>query len=143
MSPALIGRRTLLAGTAALLAAPAILRSQILSGSWPFRLGVASGDPAPDGFVLWTRLAPEPLAENGGMPMQPVPVKWEVASDERFRTIVRSGEVMARPEAAHSVHVEVTKLQPGRPYWYRFIAGREASPIGRTRTAPAAGARLD
>ena len=26
-----------------------------------FSLGVASGDPLPDGIVLWTRLAPDPL----------------------------------------------------------------------------------
>ena len=42
----------------------------------PFTLGVASGDPDPDGFVLWTRLAPTPLAEDGlgGMPDRNVPV---------------------------------------------------------------------
>ncbi|MEJ7576782.1 MAG: PhoD-like phosphatase N-terminal domain-containing protein [Pyrinomonadaceae bacterium] len=34
----------------------------------PFTLGIASGDPAPDGFILWTRLAPEPL--NEGPPSQ-------------------------------------------------------------------------
>ena len=39
----------------------------------PFSLGVASGDPLPDGFVIWTRLAPEPLAEHGGMPSAPAP----------------------------------------------------------------------
>lgn len=36
----------------------------------PFSLGVASGDPLPDGVVLWTRLAPDPVSEDGagGMP---------------------------------------------------------------------------
>jgi alkaline phosphatase D len=143
MAATLIGRRTLLAGTAALLTAPAVLRSQILPGGYPFRLGIASGDPASDGFVIWTRLAPEPLAEHGGMPMQPVPVQWQVAADDRFRTIVRSGEAIARPELAHSVHVEVQALESGRPYWYRFAVGREVSPTGRSRTAPAPDTRLD
>ena len=32
---------------------------------YPFTLGVASGDPQADGVVLWTRLAPKPLAEDG------------------------------------------------------------------------------
>jgi len=112
-------------------------------GSTPFTLGVASGDPAPDGFVIWTRLAPEPLAEHGGMAMRPVAVAWEVAEDERFAAVVRRGEAIAHPELAHSVHVEVDGLRPGRPYWYRFRAGGEASAPGRAATLPAVGARLD
>ncbi|MEZ5939210.1 MAG: alkaline phosphatase D family protein [Hyphomonadaceae bacterium] len=107
----------------------------------PFSLGVAAGDPWPDGFVIWTRLAPSPLDEHGGMPQLDVPVRWEVASDERFSTIVQSGEAVARPELAHSVHVEVGGLQPSRPYWYRFhVEGADASRTGMARTAPAAGA---
>lgn len=123
------------AGT--LLAAPRFARD-------PFALGVASGDPLPDGCVLWTRLAPEPLAEHGGMPMVAVPVRWEVAEDDRFARIVRQGEALARPELGHSVHVEVEGLRPHRRYWYRFHAGTDASsPVGTVRTAPLAGARVD
>ena len=108
---------------------------------YPFSLGVASGDPSPDGMVLWTRLAPDPL-NGGGMPDGEVPVRWQVASDENFRRIVRRGAGPARPELAHSVHVEVEGLEPGREYFYRFEAGSELSPVGRTRTAPAAGASV-
>lgn len=108
-------------------------------GRDPFSLGVAAGDPWPDGFVIWTRLAPEPLETHGGMPPLAVAVRWEVAEDEAFARIVRSGEVMARPELAHSVHVEVSGLKPWRPYWYRFhVKGADASPAGKARTAPAA-----
>src|SRR5690606_6897240 len=98
----------------------------------------ACGDPAHDGFVIWTRLAPQPLAEDGlgGMPAEDVPVHWEVASDERFRKVVRRGVAVARPEWAHSVHVEVEGLRPDREYWYCFKAGRHLSPAGRARTAP-------
>ncbi len=105
----------------------------------PFRLGVASGDPAPDGVVLWTRLAPDPLAVDGrgGMPERRVAVQWQVADDERFRNVVRQGTVHAVPELGHSVHVEVEGLAPGRGYFYRFRSGGEISPTGRTRTAPA------
>lgn len=106
----------------------------------PFSLGVAAGDPLPDGFVIWTRLAPEPLAPHGGMPLAAVPVRWEVSEDARFTRIVRNGEAVARPELAHSVHVEVEGLRPSRPYWYRFrVEGAEASPTGVARTAPAPG----
>src|ERR687895_287594 len=94
----------------------------------PFTLGVASGDPTSDGVVLWTRLAPDPLA-GGGMPNRPVPVQWEVASDERFRRVVARGTQAAVPQSAHSVHVEVRGLRSGAWYWYRFRSGRILSPV--------------
>src|SRR5690349_10651202 len=104
----------------------------------PYSLGIASGDPRHEGVVLWTRLAPDPLAEDGlgGMPAQPVRVRWEVAYDERFRRVARSGQVTALPELAHSVHPEVHGLRPGTEYFYRFEAAGHVSPVGRTRTAP-------
>jgi alkaline phosphatase D len=106
--------------------------------SYPFSLGVASGDPLPDGMLLWTRLAPDPL-NGGGMPDQEVPVRWQVAEDEGFKRVVQTGTEYARIELAHSVHAEVEGLEPGREYFYRFKAGSEISPVGRTKTAPAAG----
>ncbi|NEE00045.1 alkaline phosphatase D family protein [Phytoactinopolyspora halotolerans] len=113
-------------------------------GDHPFSLGVASGDPTPDGVVLWTRLAPDPLAADGrgGMPDQTVAVQWQIASDPRFRDVVHGGVERATPELGHSVHAEVSGLEPDREYWYRFRVGREISDVGRTRTAPAAGAAL-
>ena len=122
-------RHFLSTGTAALIGAPAIVRAQAHWRGNPFSLGIASGDPAPDGFVIWTRLAPSPLEPHGGMAMEPMPVAWAVASDEGFGTIVAHGNAVARPELAHSVHVEVRGLRPERPYFYRFEAGG-----GRDRT---------
>src|SRR4051812_38411966 len=110
--------------------------------AYPFPLGVASGDPLSDGVVLWTRLAPKPL-ERGGMPMANVPVAWEVARDPQFRQIALKGDTLARPELGHSVHVEVSGLEAGREYWYRFHAGDEVSQVGRAKTAPPAGAAVD
>lgn len=101
----------------------------------PFTLGVCSGDPSPDGVVLWTRLAIDPL-NGGGMPRQPIEVQWQVATDDRMARVVRSGKTLASPGWAHSVHVEVAGLQPHTWYWYQFRAGNELSPIGRTRTFP-------
>jgi alkaline phosphatase D len=97
----------------------------------PFKLGVASGYPTPEGFVLWTRLL-------GDLPPDSIPLHWEIAADESFRTVVATGESAAQAQWAHSAHVEVKGLQPDRPYWYRFTAGEARSPIGRSRTAPAA-----
>nr|WP_294816922.1 alkaline phosphatase D family protein [uncultured Sphingomonas sp.] len=110
---------------------------------YPFTLGIASGDPVADGFVLWTRLAPRPFEPGSGMPMKVVPVTWQVAEDAQFARIVQSGEAQARPELGHSVHVEVSGLLPSRPYWYRFFAGAEMSPAGTVRTAPARGASAE
>ncbi|MBT3766121.1 MAG: alkaline phosphatase [Rhodospirillaceae bacterium] len=102
---------------------------------YPFTLGVASGDPFPDSVVLWTRLAPDPL-NGGGMLPKPQNVHWEMATDSGFKKIVQTGKTVAHPAWAHSVHVDVKGLQPGRSYWYRFHTAKFTSPIGRTRTAP-------
>jgi alkaline phosphatase D len=112
-------------------------------GADPFTLGVASGDPRADGFVIWTRLAPSPLEDDGlgGMPSRWYPVWWEVAHDARFRHVVRRGVAVAGPESGHAVHVEVTGLEPAREHHYRFAVHRWRSPVGRALTAPAPAAR--
>jgi alkaline phosphatase D len=139
-----VSRREFLVCAATLAAAAPIPRllAQPKFGRNPFSLGIASGYPVPEGVVLWTRLAPDPHA-GGGMPQAAVEVAWEVAADGGFRRIVRSGTEFATPEWAHSVRAEVRGLAPGREYFYRFHAGGVASPVGRTRTAPGAGARAE
>lgn len=104
----------------------------------PFRLGVASGDPLPDRVVLWTRLAPDPIAANGagGMASSPVDVVWEIASDERFTKIAAAGVATAEAAHGHSVHVDAADLTPATGYFYRFRVGEWSSPVGRTRTLP-------
>jgi alkaline phosphatase D len=139
-----INRRSFLVVTGSLSAAAlwstralgAVLQSPKFS-DYPFQLGVASGDPRPDGAVLWTRLAPKPL-DGGGMPGEPVEVGWLVAEDEQMTKVVQKGKTVANPDWAHSVHVEVEGLRPDRWYFYQFRAGSETSPKGRTRTTPAA-----
>ncbi len=101
----------------------------------PFTLGVASGEPLPDSVVLWTRLAPDPLA-GGGLPPEIYPVQWEIATDDAMRTIVQRGTELATPQLGHSIHAEVHGLEADRWYWYRFRCGDAVSPIGRTRTTP-------
>ncbi|HLU35128.1 MAG TPA: alkaline phosphatase D family protein [Thermomicrobiales bacterium] len=105
----------------------------------PFTLGIASGEPEPDGVVLWTRVAPEPFASDGGVPAASVEVVWEIANDEAMTDIVQQGTYATDAAWAHSVHVEVTGLEPAREYWYRFRLGDYETPVGRTKTAPAPG----
>src|SRR4051794_25002033 len=134
-------RRRLLAGTVGAVALSTVPSACGSSRSKPdpFTLGVASGDPTPDGFVLWTRLARDPGADDGlgGMGSPAVRVDWQVATDDGFRDVVRSGKTSAIVDAAHSVHVQLTGLRPGSDYSYRFRADGHLSPVGRTRTAPA------
>ena len=142
-----VNRRTLLRGlgTTALLTATGglftggVWASPVFAAS-PFALGIASGDPAPDGFVLWTKLAPRPLERGGGMPRKAAEVNWAVATDERLRQVAQQGTAMAHAELGHAVHIEVGGLEPGRDYFYQFTIGGERSQVGRARTLPAVGA---
>lgn len=141
-----IGRRAVLTGgivLAATGAAPAYVPGLSVGFvDYPFALGVASGDPSPDGFVLWTRIAPRPLEPGYGLAAKPVEVAWEVAADRGFATVAARGTAIAWPEVAHSVRVEVAGLDPDRPYFYRFLAGGEKSRTGRARTLPLPGAAV-
>lgn len=128
----------IVAASAAMTAAGCDLGKKSIA-AYPFTLGVASGDPLADRVVLWTRLAPEPLAPDGsgGMAPEPFTVFWEIANDENFSSIVRAGAAVADPSLAHSVHVDVNGLAPDRWYFYRFHADGYVSPTARTRTMPA------
>ncbi|WP_164100420.1 alkaline phosphatase D family protein [Candidatus Laterigemmans baculatus] len=137
-------RRRFLLGSASLAGAAwmsgkalGAVRSDVSFADYPFKLGVASGDPDDNGFVIWTRLAPKPL-EGGGMSDHAVAVDWEVSEDESFGKVARRGTFDATVALGHSVHVEVVGLEPDRWYFYRFHAGGETSPVGRARTFPAA-----
>ncbi|HET9642466.1 MAG TPA: alkaline phosphatase D family protein [Burkholderiaceae bacterium] len=127
------GRRGLLRLALAASVAPAFVRHATAADAERFALGIASGHPRPERIVLWTRLTGADLPPR-------VDVRWEVAADESFRDVVAAGVDVAEDAWAHSVHAEPVTLKPGRWYWYRFEALGQRSPIGRTRTAPAADA---
>ena len=91
--------------------------------------------------MLWTRLAPQPLAADGGVGQGAISVHWELFQDEGMQRPMRQGEVLAIPQLAHSVHVDVRDLEPGQEYWYRFDVGTHASEPGRTKTLPAVGSQ--
>jgi alkaline phosphatase D len=127
-------RRFILSGSSIVLATPVLTGLAQSGNPYPFTLGVASGSPATDGCVLWTRLAPNPL-EGGGMPAGPVDVRYRVCSDDAMRRTVRDGRFVTDERVGHSVHVVLEGLEPGREYWYQFYLGEDESPIGRTRTS--------
>lgn len=119
---------------AALAAIPGLGCTASAGAGYPFSVGVASGSPLPDAVVLWTRILADPLHASV-LPLA-YAVRWEVAEDAAFSRIAARGSASALPALAHSVHVDVRGLRPGRWYWYRFMLGDAISPIGRTRTAP-------
>ena len=138
----MLHRRTFILGGVATAGTLALTgRSAGAAAPFPFKLGVASGEPAATSVVLWTRLAPNPLNADGhgGMPDADVAVDWQIAADQRFGSLVASGTVTARYADAHSVHVVAGGLAPDAEYYYRFRAQGQLSAVGRTRTAPAVG----
>ena len=131
-------RRSFVAGLGTLWL-PSLARADAPLAPQPFALGVASGRPTPGSIVLWTRLMAAERSERLGAPIS---VDWAIAEDEAMRRIVHSGQAIAEARWAHSVHVEVGGLKPGRHYWYRFTVRGVASPVGRTKTAPELTERL-
>jgi alkaline phosphatase D len=109
----------------------------------PYTLGVASGDPLPSSVIIWTRLAPNPLEADGAMPSEAFDVEWTVATDEAMNAVVNTGTATAEPAHAHTVHVDADGLEPDTEYYYQFECRGEASPVGRTKTAPAADASVE
>ena len=97
-----------------------------------FEHGVASGDPLPDGFIAWTRVSP---AEDGSAAM-PVEVFLEVAHDPDFTDRVAADYYASAPDRDHTVKIDVTGLEPGTIYYYRFFGLGRESRTGRVRTAP-------
>ncbi len=136
-------RRALLRGAAAFCAMPAWAQNA-REAEWAssgrvgaFSLGVASGFPQPDGFSVWTRLAPQPMQADGGIPPLRIQARCEIASDPQFANVVQALPLVAEPSRAHSLHGFASGLQADSWYWYRFISGGLVSPVGRARTAPA------
>ncbi|MFC9176016.1 MULTISPECIES: alkaline phosphatase [Streptomyces] len=155
-------RRTVVRAAAATAAAVPVLSVTASASASPasgaaapapaFLHGVASGDPLPDGVLLWTRVTPEPGAEPGSGRGADTPVRWEVAEDREFTALTASGTTLASAASDHTVKADVRGLRPATSYYFRFTAngggggtGEDAevrSPVGRTRTAPATGASV-
>jgi alkaline phosphatase D len=92
-----------------------------------FTHGVASGEPDIDSILLWTRF----VAAGD------VRLRVEVARDVGFTRLVGGGETNAEVNRDCTARITVRNLEPGRWYFYRFIApDGSMSVIGRTRTLP-------
>lgn len=120
-------RRTLLAAATGSALAACVPGAATRRGD--FSHGIASGDPLADRVILWTRYLPADAAPEATL-------VWQVSRDAGFGTVLRQGEAHARASADYTVKVDAGGLEPGQSYFYRFLAGDHASPVGRTRTLP-------
>ncbi|WP_406389430.1 alkaline phosphatase D family protein [Streptomyces sp. NBC_00887] len=138
-------RRTVVrAAAATAVAAPVLASATSARAAEPpaFLHGVASGDPLPDGILLWTRVTPTADAVPGSGRGADTAVRWEIAEDRAFSRIAAQGTAVSKAASDHTVKADVRGLRPATTYYFRFSAGGGEpvrSPVGRTRTAPAAG----
>lgn len=129
-----IDRRNLILGgglglAALALPAGAALARQLLTATG-FTHSVASGEPASDAMLLWTRYIP---AGDESV----VRLQVELALDPSFAKVVAGGSVRTGAYRDWTAKVTVDGLKPGTVYWYRFIAPNgDKSLVGRTKTLP-------
>ncbi|MGN9760377.1 alkaline phosphatase D family protein [Streptomyces sp. SD31] len=139
-------RRTVVkaAAATAVLAGPlaAAMPARAAEQTPAFLHGVASGDPLPDGVLLWTRVTPTAEAVPGSGLGPDTEVSWIVARDKALTNIVAKGSTTATAASDHTVKADIRGLEPATDYWFRFSAGGTDSPVARTRTAPAASASV-
>ncbi|MER7915158.1 MULTISPECIES: alkaline phosphatase D family protein [unclassified Streptomyces] len=139
-------RRTVVkaAAATAVLAGPlaAALPARASGQAPAFLHGVASGDPLPDGILLWTRVTPAPDATPGSGVGPDTVVSWVIATDKALTQVVSKGSTTATAASDHTVKADIRGLQPATDYWFRFSSGGTDSPVARTRTAPAATADI-
>ena len=122
-------RRQILSGLSASLLLPVGLRvpGATANPDSVFQHGVASGDPDHSSVVLWTRLTTTASVAE---------CEWEIAENPTFDHTLQRGRSATGQQRDHTVKVVVDGLKPGATYYYRFRAGAQTSPVGRTRTLP-------
>lgn len=122
-------RRTLLKQALTAAASAPLLACTTSTSSRPysktFAHGVASGDPLQEKAIIWTRVS--------GFSSE-VSVNWQLALDDQFQTVFKSGVINTDANKDFTCKVDVVGLTPDTRYYYRFTAGAQESPVGRFRT---------
>ncbi len=124
-----INRREAVVGMTTALVSPvaASMGKQPAFANDVFVHGVASGDPAADSVVLWTRVS----GQSGT-----VTVEWVVAADPELSDVIAQGRATTSSISDYTVKVVPEGLPAGAVLYYGFSAAGTASPTGRTRTLP-------
>jgi alkaline phosphatase D len=95
----------------------------------PFIYGVASGDPTTNAVIIWS-------AVEEANPTASDTLLWQLSTDSVFGTGALSGQIITDSSKAFTAKTDVTGLQPGTRYYYRFQSGNRYSALGITYTAP-------
>ncbi|WP_188056259.1 MULTISPECIES: alkaline phosphatase D family protein [unclassified Sphingosinithalassobacter] len=127
-----IDRRSfVLTGTLGLgaFAVPGFAKTPSVADATGFTHSVASGEPAANSVLLWTRYVP---AGSGAADL-----KVELSQTEDFARIAGGGQMTTGPWRDHTAKITVEGLAPGTSYFYRFVAPDGSfSPVGTTKTLP-------
>jgi alkaline phosphatase D len=124
-------RSLLLTGTLGLGAfmLPGFARGASVADLTGFTHAVASGEPAPDSMLFWTRYVPA----DGN----PVKLRVEVSESASFAQVAAGGEAITGPWRDFTTKVTVAGLRSGTRYFYRFVAPDGSfSAVGRAKTLP-------
>lgn len=124
------------AATASLDVGELIAATPRTQSIYAFPQGVASADPQADAIMFWTRI----VGDGAAVPR--IALRLQISTDAQFRGGVVDSEIAAKVEDDFTVRVFVDGLKPDTRYHYRFLApDGTPSRVGRTRTAPAPGAK--
>jgi len=107
-----------------------------LTGTYKFDQGVASGDPRDTSVVFWTR-----CVRTDGAP-ENIAVYLEVSTSSNFSAVVAHASLVTSADWDNTLRAKITGLPADTPLYYRFVAGADASPVGRTKTMPSASASV-
>lgn len=116
---------------------------------WKFPQSVASGDPKPDGAILWTRVVPSTADDVASSNAADFLVRVRVTDADNASllgtssaltgTLLVDATVLVQGAYDHTIRHKVMGLAPGQVHYFQVVAGGVNSKVGRFKTAPAEG----
>ena len=124
------------------------------AGAYKFPQSVASGDPKPDGVLLWARIVPATADDVATATLEAnFQVKLRISSADNSGSLGGNSALAGTLDAEVDVPVyafydntlrhKISGLKPATTYYYQFSAGDTRSKVGRFKTAPANDADID
>ena len=106
-----------------------------------FPQSLASGDPNPNGAVIWTRVDPNATRRAGTNA-----IAWQIGTTPDFdgNSVLLEGTATVQAELDNTISLPIQNavLQPFTAYYYRFVFDNIATNVGRLKTLPLPGDSL-